>query len=347
MKRNRNNPDWWQELDDNPNIEAPDLPSHSRSNGKKPYKLKRLAGELGPELDQQSEREASFHFSYNASRHERQWILDSLGYFYESHWFDDVLRLLQGGKEASVYQCAAHPSSSVDYLAAKVYRPRMFRQLKKDHLYREGRANLDADGHVILDDGMQHAMARKTGYGLKLLHTSWIEHEYQTLVKLHAAGADVPEPYARGDNAILMAYIGGEDLPAPTLNTVELSAAEARPLFQRVLHNIELMLAHQRVHGDLSAYNILYLEGEIVLIDFPQAINPFENRNAYPIFERDVTRVCEYFARQGVRSQPVKLAADLWTAHRYRRAPEIHPALLDVNDERDRQIWQQQNERRD
>ena len=342
MRSNRNNPDWWQELDDNPNLEAPDLPRHSRSNGKKPYKVKRLAVELEPDLAQQSEREANFHFSYNASRHERQGILDSLGTFYEGHWFDDVLRLLQGGKEASVYQCAAHPSSGVDYLAAKIYRPRQFRQLKKDHIYREGRANLDANGHEVLDGGMQHAMDRRTGYGLKLLHTSWIEHEYQTLEILHAAGADVPEPYARGDNTILMEYIGGDVMPAPILNSVELTTNEARQLFQRVQHNIELMLAHQRVHGDLSAYNILYLVDEIVLIDFPQAINPLENRNAYLIFERDVRRVCEYFARQGVRSQPAKLAADLWTAYRYRRTPEIHPALLDVDDERDRQIWQQQ-----
>jgi RIO kinase 1 len=75
------------------------------------------------------------------------------------------------------------------------------------------------------------------------------------------------------------------------------------------------MLTYQRVHGDLSAFNILYWEGEIALIDFPQAINPDCNPNAYLIFQRDVRRVCEYFAKQGVKSNPAELAEEIWTAH--------------------------------
>ncbi|MBW6466102.1 MAG: hypothetical protein K0B06_06330 [Brevefilum sp.] len=63
---------------------------------------------------------------------------------------------------------------------------------------------------------------------------------------------------------------------------------DARQTFDRLIHNIEIMLANQRVHGDLSAYNILYLEGEIYLIDFPQAIDPEVNRNASAIFKRDI-----------------------------------------------------------
>ena len=124
-----------------------------------------------------------------------------------------------------------------------------------------------------------------------------------------------------------------------------ISRREARPLFQRVVHNIELMLGQQRVHGDLSAYNILYLDGDIRLIDFPQAINPHENRSAYAIFERDVTRVCEYFIRQGVHTEPSRLAAKLWDAQRLRHTPEIHPALLDVDDPRDRALWKREQKR--
>jgi RIO kinase 1 len=139
-----------------------------------------------------------------------------------------------------------------------------------------------------------------------------------------------------------MSDIGDEDMAAPVLHSVRLTRAEARPLFERVLRNIEIMLANQRVHGDLSAYNILYWDGDICLIDFPQVIDPEGNRNAFHIFERDVTRICEYFARQGVASSPHRLAADLWTAHRYRLSPEIHPALLDEQDERDIAYWKSQ-----
>jgi len=260
----------------------------------------------------------NFDFSYAASRHEREWILNSLGGFFEGQWLDDVLRLVKGGKEANVYQCLAN--SSVEgliqpYIAAKVYRPRQFRNLRNDHMYREGRNLLDSDGRLITDDGMLHAIHCRTTYGLDLLHTSWIEHEYNSLQVLHVAGADVPMPLERGSNAILMAYVGEELTPAPTLNSVDLEPEEAGLLFERVIHNVELMLANNLIHGDLSSFNILYWQGEITLIDFPQVVAPRINSNAFRIFERDVVRICEYFNRQGVRSSPKKIARDLWKAH--------------------------------
>lgn len=302
----------------------------------------RPAEEPRSSLADETVDESNFLFTYNASRHEREWIVDSLTTFYDLRWFSDVLRLVKGGKEASVYQCVAHPASSVrqPYLVAKIYRPRRFRNLKNDHLYREGRDDLDEDGNVVINGGMLHAMRKGTAYGLELRHTSWIEHEYKTLQILHAAGADVPAPFTSGNNAILMEYIGGDEAAAPSLNGLELSPAEARPLFERVVHNVELMLAHGRVHGDLSAYNILYWDGQITLIDFPQAISPLQNHNAYRIFERDVLRVCEYFARQGVRADPRRLAARLWSAFRFRRGPEVNPGLLDAENREDREYWE-------
>ena len=281
-----------------------------------------------------------FDLTYNASRHERQWIEDSLGGFYDTQWITDVVRQVKGGKEATVYQCAAHPSVNAgEFIAAKVYRPRQFRQLKKDHLYREGRSNLDADGNIVTNHGMLHAMHKRTSYGNQLLHTSWIEHELATLQILHRAGADVPVPYASADNAILMGFLGDAAGPAPTLNTVRLDPDEAASLYQRVLHNVELMLANERVHGDLSAFNILYWQDQVTLIDFPQAVNPHENANAYRIFERDMRRVGEYFASQGVRVKAGRLAADLWTSYRYSLVPDVNPALLDDQDESDRRYW--------
>jgi RIO kinase 1 len=66
------------------------------------------------------------------------------------------------------------------------------------------------------------------------------------------------------------------------------------------------------IHGDLSAYNILYWEGRITLIDFPQVTYVATNRNARAIFERDVKRVCDYFLAQGVQAQPSQITAELW-----------------------------------
>jgi RIO kinase 1 len=78
------------------------------------------------------------------------------------------------------------------------------------------------------------------------------------------------------------------------------------------MENVELMMAHNRIHGDLSAYNVLYWDGECWMIDFPQAVDPRVNPDAAEILRRDVTRLCDYFARYGVASDPVSLAEGLW-----------------------------------
>jgi len=58
----------------------------------------------------------------------------------------------------------------------------------------------------------------------------------------------------------------------------------------------------------------VYWNGEITLIDFPQVVSPKINRNACKIFSRDVTRVCDYFTKQGMKLDPAKIADDLWNA---------------------------------
>lgn len=287
-----------------------------------------------------SQLDEHFQMSYKASRHEAVWLEDSLRNFYVHRWFNDVLHMVKGGKEASVYVCEGNETTGLDLIAAKVYRPRMFRNLKNDWVYREGRANLDESGNEVTNRGMLHAMRKRTEYGRELLHTSWLEHEYKTLELLYQAGADVPKPLATDSNAILMSYYGDEVMGAPTLNDVDLTAGETRALYERVIHNIDLMLSCGRIHADLSAFNILYWEGEIVLIDFPQSIQPNENRGAYRIFERDVYRVCEYFQRQGVKNNPRKLAADLWEKHQFRFVPLVDPKILGEDGDGDRDIWE-------
>jgi len=293
------------------------------------------------ELVDQTDGLNNIEFTYNASYHERDWIIDSLGGFYEGHWLDDILRIIKGGKEASVYQCQSSLVNGLQspFIAAKVYRPRKFRNLKNDFLYREGRARLDENGNEIIDGGMIHAMNQRTEYGRRLMHTSWIEHEYKTMQILSKAGADIPTPYTRGNNAILMEYVGGEFFPAPTLNTVNLSRDQGKRLLKRLLSNVELMLSCGKVHGDLSAYNVLYWEGNIKIIDFPQAVDPNENRNAYLIFKRDIQRLCEYFITQGVEINHTKIANDLWISHGYNIQPNVHPGLLDDQNDEDFIYW--------
>ncbi len=282
-----------------------------------------------------------FKFTYKAARFEEVWLLGSLVDMAEKRWISDVLRKAKGGKEASVYLCLPGPAAQgAEYVAAKIYRPRMLRNLKNDHQYREGRVELDNEGRRIIKDADLHAMAKRSSYGEELRHQSWIAHEYNAMQSLYEAGADVPRPYVMSGNAILMEFIGDEGGSAPALNEVKLEREEAQPLFERVMRNVEILLKQGYIHGDLSAYNILYWEGEVKLIDFPQVVSPEGNRNSFNIFARDVARICEYFARQGVRAEAGRLAQEIWTRHGHKVRQEIHPRLLDPEDGQDRRLWE-------
>src|SRR5687768_13193883 len=293
-------------------------------------------------LKGQDDSRRNFNFTYSAARFEEWWLLESLGDFYEHKWITDVLQRVKGGKEASVYMCRSGAAIDNPLVAAKVYRPRTLRNLKNDGQYRVGRTDLDADGNAIVKDGDLHAMQKRTNYGEELRHQSWIAYEFQTLETLHAEGADVPKPYAMEKNAILMDYIGDIELAAPTLNTVTLDPDEVKQLFERAIRNIDLLLTNERIHGDLSAYNILYWGGDITLIDFPQVVPPESNPAAWTIFLRDVTRVCQYFAAQGLKVSARKLATELWTSHGHRVVKEVDPSQLDAEDPNDRKLWEKQ-----
>lgn len=275
--------------------------------------LRGLVDELGWEND--------FQTTYKPSKYEAGWLLDSLRPFFEQALISDVVSIVKSGKEASVYCCAAHPTMEVDWLAAKVYRPRKFRGLTNDQVYREGRDILTSDGEIVHEnkDREARAIGKKTGYGVQLSQTSWLMHESRALELLHRAGGIVPKPYKAASNAILMEFIGEGNLPSPTLNTVRLKKIEAQRHFDLVLENVELMLQHNLIHADLSAYNILYQEGRIVIIDLPQVVSSRGNRNAPVILARDILRICEYFTKQGVECDAQQISRDLWG--RYLRVP--------------------------
>ena len=243
-----------------------------------------------------------WQISYTPARFEGGFLKNSLQPFYGQDQIVDVMALVKGGKEASVYRCGAHPTMGVEWIAAKVYRPRQFRNLCNDALYREGRQLLTSEGgrHQVVnprDERVAKAVGKKSFFGVQVRHTSWLMYVFSALQTLHVAGAPVPTPYGVGENAILMEYIGDERMAAPTRHAVRLQDDEARPLFDRTLESIVLMLQKCPVHGDLSAFKILYWQGEIKLIDFPQVIESQTNRSAQEVLNRDVERICQYFSR--------------------------------------------------
>ncbi|MGL4650155.1 MAG: RIO1 family regulatory kinase/ATPase [Caldilineaceae bacterium] len=289
-------------------------------------KAKKKPAEIARELAAGPESiDDRFEITYTPARYEAIWLNDSLRPFAERALIDDVLALVKGGKEANVYMCRATAATGqpaggeadARLVAAKVYRPRAFRNLRNDKMYREGRELLNDKGIAIKarDNREMRAIGKKTDFGQELTHISWLMHEFVTMQRLHAAGADVPAVLASGPNAILMEFVGDRRQAAPVLHGVSLEPGEARRLFHQVMRNIDKMLSLRMIHGDLSAYNILYWQGRITLIDFPQVTFAEANSNAWKILQRDVQRVCDYFAAQGVESDPQQLARRMWDQH--------------------------------
>jgi len=187
-------------------------------------------------------------------------------------------------------------------------------QFANDAIYRFSRVQRDEQGQAMHGNNRRgSADTRKTERGRAAQVASWIEYEYQTQRLLYAHGATVPRPFAQVGNAVLMEYIGDLGEPAPRLSDVVLEQEEVQPLFDYILRDIELALKHGRIHGDLSAYNILYWQGSVMLIDFAQAVDPYHNSDVFSLLARDVERTCQYFARYGVKHDARELARRIWS----------------------------------
>jgi serine/threonine-protein kinase RIO1 len=172
-----------------------------------------------------------------------------------------------------------------------MYRPREHRSFRNTATYQEGR--------VLGDARTTRAVKNKSKFGRAVEFQGWLHHEFAVLGILHAAGADVPRPIAMGPSAMLLEFIDEDGTPAPQLSRMRLSSAMAEALLEQALRNIEVMLACHVVHGDLSAYNMLYAGGTLRVIDLPQALDARSNVNASTLLARDIANVCDYFASQG------------------------------------------------
>jgi RIO kinase 1 len=231
----------------------------------------------------------------------------------EAIWFDeffaeglitDVISQLKSGKEATVFVCRAGVASNGKLLAVKYFRPRLGRGFQNRADYQHGR--------YVGDARTTRAVAKASRIGRMIEEAMWVNHEFDMLCRLHFGGADVPAPHAAAGSAILMDFVGDEAGPAPQLRQLRLSTCEARRMLDRLIWNVERLLANNVIHADLSAYNILVHNGTPTIIDLPQAVDPRSNGNARELLARDLDRVCRHFERFGVHTDAAGLSADLW-----------------------------------
>lgn len=189
----------------------------------------------------------------------------------ESGLVDEVVTLLGTGKEADVYVGLWKDVP----LALKVYR-----------IHRTPNRKRSLVGYG--PDWMGGIAAR----------------EFTVLQKAYRAGVPVPTPARRVDNMFTMRFLGDSE-KAPSLREVSLD----RPgeMAKDALTIVEKMFKAHIVHGDLSEYNLLCMDGRLFVIDFPQAIDFSSKADRHQLIKdaarlllRDLENLQHYFLRHGV-----------------------------------------------
>lgn len=233
---------------------------------------------------------------------------NQMEHFFDEGLIERVIRPIKSGKEASVHLCRANPRTTGERLVAlKLYHSLDQRDFRDETMYR--------DGEWIKERRVRVALEKKTNFGRQVQGMIWVDREWDTLRALHEGGVPVPRPIERTDDAILMTYVGDEGVAAPQLRSHRPGDTdEVRAIADQVLEAIQRMLYLNVVHGDLSPYNLLLWQDDIVVIDVPQAVDPRKNRHARSFLERDVERICDWAEHLGVSLPATRLASDYWTS---------------------------------
>ena len=213
---------------------------------------------------------------------------------------------LKSGKEAEVFVIERSYGERSCLLAHKRYRPR--RVTNKGELEALGFERTNSfmndleyrDGRRFAKSRDQRAVDRMTGYGKELLTRRWTGHELEMMERAWDAGVLVPYPVgARGDG-MLMEYVGSHERAAPALAEARLERDELQLAWSQLTDSLRALVGAGYVHADLSAYNILWWDDRVWLIDFPQAVDLTVNPHAHDFLQRDVANVSRWFAARRV-----------------------------------------------
>jgi RIO kinase 1 len=210
--------------------------------------------------------------------------------------------VLKSGKEAEVFlvERVADDGSS-HLLAHKRYRPRYPKKGELEALgFSKGtiyRADAVYQAGWSLKPRERRALDQGSKFGHELAKNMWPYIEKSTLERAWRAGASVPFPVEQTEDGILMEYIGNSEGAAPRLANAGLSFEQARDARDQLIESLRAMSGERIVHGDLSAYNMLWWQERLVIIDFPQAVDAFSNPHAPDLLHRDLRNVHEWFDR--------------------------------------------------
>ncbi|MWG34692.1 serine/threonine-protein kinase Rio1 [Halomarina oriensis] len=190
------------------------------------------------------------------------------------------------GKEAAVYNALGADETTV---AVKVYAISAsdFKQMRD---YLDGDPRFEGIGN----DKRKVVMA-------------WVRKEFANLKRAKEAGVRVPDPIAVERNVLVMEFVGSEEGQRGH-RLAEVDIENPQTAYEVVREYTRRLYDAGLVHGDLSEYNIVVHDGELVVIDLGQAVT-VHHPNSRDFLERDCRNVANFFARQGVDTSGEQLLA--------------------------------------
>ena len=130
----------------------------------------------------------------------------------------------------------------------------------------------------------------------KAVVLAWTKKEFANLSRARKAGVRVPEPIAVQRNVLVMELVGHADDRARRLSEVTVENPETA--YGVVREYMRRLYRAGLIHGDLSEYNMIIHDGELVVIDLGQAVT-VHHPNAGEFLERDCVNVANFFTRAG------------------------------------------------
>lgn len=198
------------------------------------------------------------------------------------------------GKEANVYHATLKNGKDC---AIKIYKTSIL-------IFK------DRDKYVSGEFRFRHGYCR---HNPRKMVKTWAEKEMRNLSRMFNNNLTVPEPILLRSHVLVMGFIGTNGWPAPKLKDVDLNTSKAREIYRETIILMWKMYNKCKlVHADLSEFNMLYLNGEIYIIDVSQSVE-HDHPRALEFLRKDCTNVTEFFRKKDVATMNLKQLFDFIT----------------------------------
>jgi RIO kinase 1 len=212
----------------------------------------------------------------------------------------EINGVISTGKEANVYHAATIPQAEGEapvttlHRAIKVYKTSIM-------------VFKDREKYVAGEFRFKQGYNKSSNRAMVKV---WAEKEFRNLRRIHAAGIPCPEPVYLKAHVLVMSFLGNnKGWPAPRLRDFEFEAetqeevaAKWRDVYITLLSYMRILYQTCRlVHADLSEYNLLYHQGQLIMIDVSQSVE-HDHPRSLEFLRMDVKNVSDFFKRKNVHT---------------------------------------------